>query len=309
MKIKTRLHKSIKAKIDDDFLKVQAYFKSDFVRKYINVDIEFVFEPYNGEMKDAYKLFIEDSEGISMFVYNTGELPVYGQTFPVSNKLIGIFMATSVIEDNIDYSWKAIAHEVLHAIGYKIMAEKSVVIPNLLDHPIVNGKVSDYYGNENPYLVGGNFEQQLISLTPYFKKDYYFLTQEFVSKAIYEKYGENARWFVDPRIVKLALFIRKYFGDKSVTINNWKWGGKFEQRGFRDELTVGALLSQHRFGRGIDFNVKGMTPVEVYNAILADEKIFMAQGLTCMEDIADTPNWNHCDIRDTGLKNILIVKP
>lgn len=136
----------------------------------------------------------------------------------------------------------------------------------------------------------------------------YFKVQEFVPKSIYEKYGENAIWFVDPRIQKLANFVRTFFG-KPVTINNWSWGGEFNERGFREpDSATGAKLSQHRFGRAIDISIAGMTPKQVSTAVLANERAFMDAGLTCMEDIKDTPTWNHLDIRQTGLDKILIVR-
>jgi len=135
----------------------------------------------------------------------------------------------------------------------------------------------------------------------------YFKTQEFVPKAIYQKYGENSLWFVDPRIVKLANFTRSFFG-KPVTINNWHTGGSYNYRGFRDpECTIGAKLSQHRFGRAIDINVAGMTAEQVHKAILLNEKKFLEAGLTTLEASKDTPTWTHCDIRATGLEKILIV--
>lgn len=144
--------------------------------------------------------------------------------------------------------------------------------------------------------------------TPYFEVNF-FKIQEFVSRKIYTDWGDNSIWFVDPRVVKLANFIRTFFG-RGVTINNWLWNGNYDQRGFREpESTTGGKLSQHRFGRAIDINVKGMTALEVYNAILANEKVFMEAGLTCMEDIADTPTWCHLDVRETGLNKVLIVKP
>lgn len=147
-------------------------------------------------------------------------------------------------------------------------------------------------------------------------KDFYLT--EFVSKNIYDQFGEKSIWFVDPRIVQLAQFTRDYFG-KSITINNWYDEGDAFQKALPDErqysgfrepaCTIGGKLSQHRYGRAIDIRVSGLTPQEVYQAILAAEKQFMEAGLTTLEDIRDTPTWNHLDIRHTGLDKILIVRP
>lgn len=132
----------------------------------------------------------------------------------------------------------------------------------------------------------------------------YFKTQEFVSKEIYAKWGENSLWFIDPRLIKLADFIREFF-DKPVKIND---GGQYNYSGFREpECTVGAKLSQHRFGRAIDIKVTGMAPRAVFDAIRANESKFMEAGLTTLERAEDTPSWTHCDIRHTGLGHILVV--
>lgn len=147
--------------------------------------------------------------------------------------------------------------------------------------------------------------KKTVIVTP--PEESYFKIQEFVSKNVYTQYGEKSIWFVDPKIQKLANFTRKFFG-RPVTINNWLWGGKLENRCFREpSLNIGAALSQHISGRAIDINVAGLTPKQVYAAILANEKAFMEAGLTCVEDISDTPTWCHLDIRNTGLNKILIV--
>ena len=145
-----------------------------------------------------------------------------------------------------------------------------------------------------------------------------FYITEFVSYKVFKQFGEKSHWFVDRRIVELAQFTRDYFW-KSMTINNWWDANESEQdalpserqySGFREpSCTIGGTLSQHRFGRAIDIRIVGLTPQEVYTAILAAKEKFMAAGLTTLEDIRDTPTWNHLDIRYTGKSDILIVRP
>lgn len=138
-------------------------------------------------------------------------------------------------------------------------------------------------------------------------KDFYLT--EFVSKNVYEQFGERSIWFVDPRIISVAQFTRDFFG-KPIIINNWYDGGKYNYSGFREpKCTVGADLSQHRFGRAIDIKVSGLTSEEVYTAIIKAQEKFMDAGLTTMEDVRDTPTWNHLDCRHTGSGNLLIVRP
>lgn len=99
----------------------------------------------------------------------------------------------------------------------------------------------------------------------------FFCVEEFVSEAVFKKYGETAWQFIDIRLLHTMLIIRKELG-KSITINNWKWGGKFSQRGLR-ENTCAILkkktrlgltyLSAHTMGKAVDFDVKGMEAMDV----------------------------------------------
>lgn len=200
-----------------------------------------------------------------------------------------------------DKVWLKVTHELMHAFC-KTLLRKNIVVADLMD---------SMGENDNPYSLTGNYAYTLSNIKPYISKLYkttdHFKTQEFVPKAIYDKFGENSNWFIDPRIRKLANFVRTFF-NKPVTINNWSFGGTFEQRGFRTDDSVGAEMSQHRYGRAIDINIKDMSPQEVFLTIMANEKLFIENGLTCMEDIKDTPSWNHLDIRFTGLDKILIVR-
>ena len=142
-----------------------------------------------------------------------------------------------------------------------------------------------------------------MNISPHFK------LEEFIPKNVYTQFGYNSVAFVDPRIVAVAEFVRNFFG-KPVTINNWYKGGQFNYRGFRDpKCTIGAKFSQHRFGRAIDINVQGMSSQEVYRAILSNQDVFMKAGLTTVENIVDTPTWNHLDCRVTNMGTIKIVKP
>lgn len=138
----------------------------------------------------------------------------------------------------------------------------------------------------------------------------HFQVSELVPEGIHKQWGEKARWFIRPELMKLLDFIREDVGC-SITINNWQWGGGHQYSGFRPpQCSIGGKLSQHRFGAGADLKFKGKTVQEVYAYILKNEARFLAAGLRCLEDIRDTPSWLHVDIRDTGNPNkILIVRP
>ncbi len=132
-----------------------------------------------------------------------------------------------------------------------------------------------------------------------------FFLAEFVPPVIYEKYEDKAIWFVDSRLFVMAQFIRDRFG-KPITINNYLTGGSYQYSAFRDSTcTIGAVNSQHRHGRAIDFRIKGMSPQEVREDIIRNYGLYRPAGLTTIE--ADTATWVHVDCRNTNQETLLIV--
>ena len=137
----------------------------------------------------------------------------------------------------------------------------------------------------------------------------YFRIEEFIPKEIYTRFGDKSIIFIDKRIILLADFIRDRFG-KSMTINNWHSAGAFNNRGFRvPDCATGGTLSQHKFGRAIDFNISGVMPDEVAKDIMTNFDMYSKAGLTTIEDHTFTKGWTHCDIRQTAQTALLIVKP
>lgn len=136
----------------------------------------------------------------------------------------------------------------------------------------------------------------------------HFDIREFVPKVIYNKYGTKSIWFIDPRLIEGMELIRTFF-NAQVTINNWHIGGNLQNRGFRmPDSKVGASLSQHKFGRAADFNVKGLASDEVYDQLLDNWKDF-APIFTTMENKDFTRGWTHIDLRHTNQDDVLIVNP
>lgn len=170
MKVKVLKHSSLKTNIDDDIIKMNVYFQSDFVKRYIDItlviDIEDTSLNYNDQK------LIDENYDTTMLIFEKGTFPIYGGTYPTGLCLVSV----NSIEDKIDYSWKVMVHELLHSIWYKIMADKKVIIPNLLD----NSLPTPYFHNDDPYFVGGNFQQQLEVLKPYFSQYVYFKPSEII---------------------------------------------------------------------------------------------------------------------------------
>lgn len=105
-----------------------------------------------------------------------------------------------------------------------------------------------------------------------------FSIDEFVDETVYNKYGEKAWRFFDMRLLHTMVIIRKYIG-RRITINSWKWGGGFSQRGLRTNIsqlvrTKNYLyLSAHLRGAAVDFDVEGMTASEVRAWIKENEDL------------------------------------
>lgn len=133
---------------------------------------------------------------------------------------------------------------------------------------------------------------------------------ELIPRSIHNQWGQRATMFIDPRLPGAVQWIRDRFG-RPVIVNNWPTGGALHNRGFRPPAaTVGATLSQHRFGRAVDFNVMGITPQEVYADIMANQEAYMNAGWTTVEDVAFTPSWTHLDLRWVVNGNgMWVVKP
>jgi hypothetical protein len=135
----------------------------------------------------------------------------------------------------------------------------------------------------------------------------YFSLVELVDKITYVKFKETAWSFIDPYLLISLDNLRKYLG-KPIYVNNWDSGGDFSFRGFRPKYTnVGAEYSQHRFGRGVDFDVKDMTAEEVRQVIIKNKDLDIFKHVTTLEtNVA----WCHLDIRPIpDSQRILLVKP
>lgn len=91
------------------------------------------------------------------------------------------------------------------------------------------------------------------------KKSRYFDIRELVSKSVYEKLGESAWELLDRKAIDTLDFIKEKSG-LPVIVNNWKWGGQDQYRGYREkDCPIGAKYSAHKDGKAFDVTVKGWT--------------------------------------------------
>jgi len=110
---------------------------------------------------------------------------------------------------------------------------------------------------------------------------------------------------LDSNLLKVIDRLRDDLG-KSISINTWSYGGKFSLRGFRPANSkVGAAKSPHKRGKGLDFDVKGMTAQEVRDYIIANQAKYPE-----IKRMEDKVNWVHIDtIPVVGAKKIVLFNP
>ena len=144
-----------------------------------------------------------------------------------------------------------------------------------------------------------------------YKKAKYFKIYELVGKNVYNKYGEDAWKFIDAKLIDNIDWLREKLNRK-ITANTYYWGGRFNQRGLRHNLSAITIkktlkkliyLSAHILGKALDFDVEGMTAKQVRDFIKKHQKELphpcrLEEGVT----------WVHMDVIDTGIK-VYIFKP
>lgn len=101
----------------------------------------------------------------------------------------------------------------------------------------------------------------------------YFSLEEVFREPVINKYKPRIGTYgllsrIDKRLIETILFIRINL-DRSITVNNYKWGGRFDERGLRDNKCpmvrgkAGVYLSGHVLSMALDFDVDEMTATEV----------------------------------------------
>lgn len=133
----------------------------------------------------------------------------------------------------------------------------------------------------------------------------YFKLQELVSEAVYQKYGETA-WFIFQTEILVCLLLIRVGIEKPITINNWNSGGKFDERGYRENLSDivtsktnnGQLyISGHVLGTALDFTVKGMSATKVRKWIVENQEMFPCKIRLEQSVNGKEISWVHIDTK------------
>ena len=128
----------------------------------------------------------------------------------------------------------------------------------------------------------------------------YFKIHELVPKDVYDKFGETAWMFLDPLTLECLLIIREKLG-KPMTINNWFWKGIYDERGLRPNTCPLVkkksilYLSAHIFGKAFDFDVEGMTVIQVRSWIVANASLFPCKIRLERNKDGKPISWTHLD--------------
>lgn len=123
----------------------------------------------------------------------------------------------------------------------------------------------------------------------------HFELEELVPPETFKLLGEKAWWLLDTLILWTIDQMRERY-NRTFTVNNWKSGGPFDERGWRPATTKeGKDHSQHRYGRAIDGDVEGMPADEVRADILTHPDDPAFQYITCLETGI---SWVHLDRRN-----------
>jgi len=131
----------------------------------------------------------------------------------------------------------------------------------------------------------------------------YFTEAEFVDlntlKRLQAK-GLKAWNLFDPGLLFSVDNLRHYLG-KPFIINNYSYGGDRKWSGYRSMYCLeGAVDSQHRLGRAVDFVPVGITADEVREIILKDPWNPKWKYITCLEMTRKGKSipWVHMDTRN-----------
>lgn len=137
------------------------------------------------------------------------------------------------------------------------------------------------------------------------RESIFFSIKELVSKKVYEKCGNNAWQFFDPRLIMTIDWIQDRIG-VPLTINDWHLGGGNQLRGLITNvdplmqeyfLRSRLCVSPHAFGQAIDFTTESMTPQHIRQWIIENQ-----YNLPHPIRLKGKVDWVHIDVRNTGSK-------
>jgi len=139
----------------------------------------------------------------------------------------------------------------------------------------------------------------------------HFDIEELVTPDLFEEFRDRQHrlWqLFDVRALITLDALRGRFGP--ITVNDWVWGGDFTLSGLRPwDTEIGAKLSQHKFGRGVDCKFKDISAHDVRQKLFEADRAGRQFGnphflhITCVEDFPGM-SWFHFDVRNHDVANL-----
>ena len=133
----------------------------------------------------------------------------------------------------------------------------------------------------------------------------YFQVYELVGKKTYNKYREDSWQFLQTDALWCLLVIREGIGEKC-TINDWKWGGKSQQKGLRTNVQQIfkqffyksiLYLSGHPLGCAFDLIFENISAKDVRTWIVDNQHLFPCKlRLEVLKNGKET-TWVHFDTK------------
>jgi hypothetical protein len=133
----------------------------------------------------------------------------------------------------------------------------------------------------------------------------YFKIHELVPPDIYQRFGERAWMFIDPRLVLLIDELRNEFGRAAV--NNYYWGGSRVASGLRVPTSPHySPTSQHSHGRAVDMVFSDISADDARKRVIQHPEKWLAivPSITLESDVS----WFHVDVRNNH-QCINVFKP
>jgi len=127
----------------------------------------------------------------------------------------------------------------------------------------------------------------------------YFALHELLPLDFYNQFyphrGDSLWTLFDPSLLMAMDALRIEYGP--MVANDWQWGGKNNYRGYRPaDCTVGAMFSQHKFGRAVDL-IPTQTTAELIRHDLLGGR-YTQKDIGFVTAIELDVSWLHIDVRN-----------
>lgn len=140
----------------------------------------------------------------------------------------------------------------------------------------------------------------------------YFDLYELVGPMEYSRDGDLCWRYLRTELLHTLLIVRRDILQVPITVNTWFNGGRFDERGFRSNLSYivksnsssGKLyISPHMLGCAVDFDAKGISSKDARNKIINNSDL-----LPYPIRLEDGVSWVHLDTYDVvgGSKKITL---